>query len=708
MHSLLKTARALCCALALAVSGMSVPVASAQDNPGCTSAACVSAGPRLVNVDSTQGIVLNTLFQALLPGTTVNLTVADWNALAGADVNLNALITQLGTNLSVDPSQVLNTDITLAQFKAALAQVLAADGQTAAANVLQALPLNVPGLESSTIRLADLLKIDFPQGSLAGIDLDVLDLLTGTVQLFNFDNIATTPTPITVDTAALGLNGVAALQLYAQVVEPPVYECGPEGTQFYSSAVRLKLNLELVDGFDLAPVIAAINALGLGLTNIELSQSVLKLQLYADVARAEGTITSIDAINGVVGLQVRPGVAGLYIGSIPDAIFWNRSQVITSAVVDPVALSTLDLSLNVSILGIGLVKVQVPLYVTAEAAATGAPELISTTVSAPFPKTFTFSSGTVSAGTLLTDLLNNLDLNVASGDIVVTLLGLPIAVPSQVVSIVNQIVTVVETTLQSQITPLLQPVLQLVLDNVVDELLGLLGISIGDAVFTVEGIAESCAAVLSLLKDLLPADDPGKFNLSISQNAVVVASATDVGDGGTTGTYVSTPGLSYDFAETAGTGTVLTPYEITWACVDQDGTAVSSGSGATFSVVAPALAAAPQSITCTLSNRLRTADITVSKTDGAATYTPGGTTTYTITVSNTGADAVAGATVNDALPAGAVLSAPWTCSAVSGSCAAASGGTVGDTAISVTVDLDSGGTATISVPVSFSADPGAY
>lgn len=703
-------ARTLRCALALIVLNLAmlVPVASAQDNPGCTSAACVSAGPRLVEVNANQSIVLNTLFQALLPGTAVNLTVADWNALAGADVNLNALILQLGTDLGVDPSQVLNTDITLAQFKAALVNVLAADGQTAAANVLQVLPLNVPGLENSTIRLADLLQVNFPQGSLAGIDLDLLDLLTGAVQLFNFDNIATTPTPVTVDTAGLLLPGVANVQLYAQVVEPPVYVCGPEGTQFYSSAVRLKLNADALNGWNLQPVLDAINTLGLGLTNVSLTQSVLKVQVYADVARAEGAITSIDAIAGIVGLEVRPGVAGLYVGTIQDSIFWNRSQVITPAVVDPVALSTLDLTFNVSILGLGLVNVEVPLYVTAEAAATGAPELITTTVSAPFPKTLTLSSGTVSVGTLLTDLLNNLDINVASGNITATLLGLPITVPSQVLSIVNSIVTVVESVLQGQVTTVLGAALGLLLGDVVDPLLGLLGISIGNAVFTVEGIAESCAAMLSLVKDLLPADDPGRFNLSISQEAAVVASATDVGDGGGTTPYASTPGLSYTFAEAAGTGTDLTPYETSWACVDQDGSAVSTGSGASFSIEAPALAATPQAIICTLANRLRTADVAVTKTDGSATYAPGGTTTYTITVTNTGVDAVTGATVTDNLPAGASLSAPWSCTAVSGSCNAATGGTVGDQTLSLMVDLEPDGTATITVPVTFSTDPGAY
>src|SRR5208337_2065220 len=52
-------------------------------------------------------------------------------------------------------------------------------------------------------------------------------------------------------------------------------------------------------------------------------------------------------------------------------------------------------------------------------------------------------------------------------------------------------------------------------------------------------------------------------------------------------------------------------------------------------------------------------DLAINKTDGTTTYTPGGSTTYTIMVSNNGPSAVAGAAVNDPLPA-AITSANWT------------------------------------------------
>ena len=71
--------------------------------------------------------------------------------------------------------------------------------------------------------------------------------------------------------------------------------------------------------------------------------------------------------------------------------------------------------------------------------------------------------------------------------------------------------------------------------------------------------------------------------------------------------------------------------------------------------------------------------------------------------------AVSGVVVNDTLPNGARLSAPWTCVATgAGSSCPANGGAAGDAAISLSVSLDATGTATITVPVSFNADPAAY
>src|SRR5205823_14990790 len=96
----------------------------------------------------------------------------------------------------------------------------------------------------------------------------------------------------------------------------------------------------------------------------------------------------------------------------------------------------------------------------------------------------------------------------------------------------------------------------------------------------------------------------------------------------------------------------------------------SIGSGATGSLVNTASVTAPAGVTDPdLSNNSATdtdalasqVTLVVAKTDGSATYTPGGTATYTITVSDTGASDAANVTMSDVLPAGVTLTAAATC-----------------------------------------------
>ncbi|WP_185750267.1 DUF11 domain-containing protein [Stenotrophomonas sp. 278] len=618
-------------------------------------------------MDSTQSPVLNLLFTTLLPGTNINITALDWNNIAGADVNLNALLTQLNGGVVVsDPSQVLNANITLAQLQAALVSVLQADGQTLAANSLNLLTPSLSGL-TGTIRLADLLQVTLPPGSLANVNLDVLDLITGGVQLYNFRNVVTTPTPVTLTTAQLaplGLAGLANVRVWAQVVEPPVYNCGPVGSAFHSAAIRIKFDFDIAQGLNVAPLISAVNGLNVGglvsLSGTAITASLLHLSVYADVARAEGTINAVNLASNAVTLQARPGLVNLYIGTISDAVFFNRSAVLTPASVTPINATTLNVTVAVSLLSSALkvADVDVPLTVSLRAVATGTPGFQSVAFTGPYPQTRTLSTGTVSASLMVTTLINSLEVQITSGTPVVRLVNNLITLPLPVNTIVNAVVGVLLPPLRTVTNALVGPVLTAVLGGVVDNLLGLLGIRIGQAIFTVESISQSCAATVQLVKTLAPTTDTGVFNLSVAQGATVLASVANVGNNGATTAVVTTPGTVYTLAETAGTATVLARYASTWDCRDAAGTVLTSGTGQSFTFTAPALSAQPLNVVCRITNRTRQADLSITKSDGSGSYTPGGTASYVITVSNAGPDPVTAAQVTDTLPAGATLTAP--------------------------------------------------
>ncbi len=108
--------------------------------------------------------------------------------------------------------------------------------------------------------------------------------------------------------------------------------------------------------------------------------------------------------------------------------------------------------------------------------------------------------------------------------------------------------------------------------------------------------------------------------------------------------------------------------------------------------------------------RLVSADVAVAKAATGTTYTPGGTDTYTLTITNTGPSDVTGVTVSDILPTGVTLSDSWSCSAdaLGSACSAASGGTAGDATVSTTVDVVNGGTVTVTIPVVFAATEAEY
>lgn len=143
-------------------------------------------------------------------------------------------------------------------------------------------------------------------------------------------------------------------------------------------------------------------------------------------------------------------------------------------------------------------------------------------------------------------------------------------------------------------------------------------------------------------------------------------------------------------------------------CRDQSNAVVTSSLAGSALTIATANYRANQNITCTFVNAT-TSDLTIAKSDVATSYTPGGTTSYTLIARNFGALTITAAQIADTLPAGATLSGPWSCAASAGSsCSVANGGAVGGNTVSLTVNLLANGTATITVPVAFNANAGAY
>ncbi len=228
--------------------------------------------------------------------------------------------------------------------------------------------------------------------------------------------------------------------------------------------------------------------------------------------------------------------------------------------------------------------------------------------------------------------------------------------------------------------------------------------------------------------------DPTPGNNSATDSDALGASA-DLSITKTDGVTTATPGGSVTYTITASnagpsnaTGasvvdTFPASLTCTWTCVGAGGgTCTASGSGnlndtvnlpsggnvtytasctisaaATGTLSNTATVTAPGSVTdpapgnnsATDSDTLAaSADLSITKTDGVTTATPGGSVTYTITAANAGPSNATGATVTDTFPAS--LTCTWTCvGAGGGTCTASGSGNINDA-----VNLPSGGSVT--------------
>lgn len=458
----------------------------------CTDGVCVSAGSRLASLDTQQSALLNPLLSSLL-GTNVNLTALDWNGLAGANVNLLSLLNVLQTDLALSsPEQVLDTNITLLQLVQAIkTQQTENTAITALDKLLLALSPLTP-----TIQLGDLLQTDPEHPQLTDVNLGVLPLLNGAVQLFNLHNVLTTPTPITIDASlltALGLpNTLPAVKLYAQVVEPPIYRCGPAGSSFHTTQIRLKLDLDLSQTNVLTDTLnsAVASALGIVGVNVTSNLALDSVSLYVETARADGVIQSVDYVTGQVKINVTPSVASLYLGHIPNSLFFNRSHVIDPATdVITSAIGNLTLQAKLGLINVLNLNTEVRIRSVAEGTAPLQQLLV---FDHPYPQTQTAGSSTAFVAALLDSLMNNLTLEIDG------------------ISLVTPVLNAITSTLTSLVTGTLSPLLDSLAQQLLDPLLSLLGIGIGEAEVTVWSAPTAC--------DPPEPDPPVPANLSLTKS----------------------------------------------------------------------------------------------------------------------------------------------------------------------------------------------
>ncbi|WP_315835170.1 pilus assembly protein TadG-related protein [Bradyrhizobium prioriisuperbiae] len=396
-----------------------------------TRMASFAIGSGLVSLN---GGLLNQLLGSML-GTTLSLSVADYNALLNAKVDAFDFMKALATQLNVTAGtyeQLLTGQVKLSDLITSLLNAQrTANGNDAGTIAMSSVSQAVLALltKISTQQLLDLgpyATLQVGEKPLVGVKVSVLDMLQAIAQIANGTN-----------QIATGLNvnipGIATVQLLATIGERPVgtswMAVGTKGASVHTAQVRVLLTVQL---------------LGSG------AASVVNLPIYVEVASGTATLDNIscgypDITTSSVTLGVTPGIVDAWIGNVSAADMKNFTTKPNPA---PVNL--------VSILLIGLVSgsAHVSMGNTTPTAVTFS--YADITANPPVKKTTNTSSFLSS---LLTSLLGNLQVKV---------LFIPIPVPGILVSLIQAVTAPVDALLAS--------------------VLQALGVSLGQATTWVNGI----------------------------------------------------------------------------------------------------------------------------------------------------------------------------------------------------------------------------
>jgi uncharacterized membrane protein len=270
-----------------------------------TAIASFSIGSRLASLN---GGLLNSVLGSML-GTTLSLSVMDYNALLGARIDaftfLSALATRVGlTGVTYDT--LLKSNIKIGDIlSAALSAQQAANGSGTATTALSTIS---QASASMTTKIAPGTLIDAgPYANLIvgvkpknGVNVSLYDLLQATAGIANGTNqIAAS--------VSLGLPGIASAALTATIGARPQgsgwIAVGTQGISVHTAQTRVLLSIQL---------------LGSG------SASLVNLPVYVEVASGTATLNKVgcgypNVNTSSVTLGVTPGIVDAWIGNVTVA-----------------------------------------------------------------------------------------------------------------------------------------------------------------------------------------------------------------------------------------------------------------------------------------------------------------------------------------------------------------------------------------------------
>lgn len=415
-----------------------------------TNAAGFSVASRLLQVDTQQSALLNSILGGLL-NTSLNLSTVAYNGLLNTAVNIGDLKESLnvGTVNELLKANLdlpgLYTGILTALNKQGLVN---SDAQGALATLLGS------GIHGGlNVNLGKILNLSSPTNAAAAqANVNVFDLVTAAAMLSNGKHF------IQIPNVGINLPGLLTLSLGLNVISPPSFAFGPPGQN--------------PDGTWKTQAHTAQVALGLDLTVGQLLGGLVHLPIYLELAPAQAHLTSLTCAAPQTGNRATIGaqtsLATVILGDVPPGALNNTT--------DPLAIQKAATGPTlVNVLGLVKISMKKPIILPLspqgwDPSQQGSVGYTDLTFFGRPTQQQEINSNALGSGvnTLLTALIAQL-ADPQSLD--VSLLGIQLPLGQIASMLVNLLM------------PILQPVTQL-LDAVIAPVLKLLGIQIGQAVVT--------------------------------------------------------------------------------------------------------------------------------------------------------------------------------------------------------------------------------
>lgn len=253
----------------------------------------------------------------------VSLGLVGYNGLASGNVTLGALATSLGFS-ALTPDQVLNSSVSTGQLAGAAATLLSANNPTASANVstLSAALLALSYNSTNKIKIGDALNLQQGSGVGLGTSVNLLQLISGSVQLAN------QKAGIALNLGLAGVGGVSITGLVPASTSP----YGPVGVTATNTQVtaNVTINTTLTVGISLYSITLPIT-LTLGGATGTLTAIDCTGNTPTDIKLAS-TFKSVDAVVAS-GSSVK--LLGLQVATVSGDVLVPSNPVGPKTVNDP-------------------------------------------------------------------------------------------------------------------------------------------------------------------------------------------------------------------------------------------------------------------------------------------------------------------------------------------------------------------------------------